>query len=253
MGKLRISAEGRVTIPGDTFLLKEVYANSIKAPQNSTLRIVASNEIQIKALSDGVEDSQEHGQQRHTNDSHLLTIGPNTVESYSNQLVIRDVQGNLLMLVNDDHVAVTANKLRVNNPLGIQFNCSLQAPSVELLEFSSSSSRTSSNAELKVQSLTRKTRILGPKSVSLDSKSGSVRFTSLRRLSLMSKRHQIALKASWVEFRGLRTALPTKRGRTYPGIRQLCLCPENGILFVAPAAGHCIFDKSICESPMDGH
>jgi len=44
----------------------------------------------------------------------------------------------------------------------------------------------------------------------------------------------------------IKTLLPTKRGKSYPGIMQLCAC-HNGKLFMSAPSGPCSSHYSICE------
>ncbi|KAF8785370.1 Delta-sarcoglycan like protein [Argiope bruennichi] len=144
-----------------------------------------------------------------------LTLGPTSMTSFAEKFTIKNRKGETLFQADDKEVVISTERLRVTGSGGIRFQGSVQTPLVTAEPFQQSTSR-------------------------------DISASCLKDLKLTSKEGSIWLDSERVELRNLKTAIPTTRGRSYPGIYQLCAC-ENGRLFLAPPEKACQADNIVCR------
>lgn len=102
----------------------------------------------------------------------------------------------------------------------------------------------------RLESPTRKLDIRAPAGVSIDSRAGDIKTTSLNDIRLKSVAGDIRLESSSVLMPSLPTAIPSTRAaqtRSHE-IFQLCVC-NNGKLFLAPSHTLCAAEEngSVCR------
>ncbi|GIX89372.1 zeta-sarcoglycan, partial [Caerostris extrusa] len=165
-----------------------------------------------------------------------LTLGPSSMMSFAEQFSIKNRKGEILFQADDKEVAISAERLRVTGPGGIHFQGSVQTPLVTAEPFQ----------QLRLESPTRTLNVKAPEGIGIESRAGDISASCLKDLKLHSKEGAIWLDSERVELRNLKTAIPTTRGRSYPGIYQLCAC-ENGRLFLAPPDKACQADNIVCK------
>lgn len=275
LGKLKIDPQRGVKLdaPSEAIFLTDVYANRLMSTEGRQLTISNLKEV---ILSGNSADQK-------------LLIGSGVIGSSANHLAIREPgSGRLLFLVdNKENLVMATPRLKINNRQGIRFTgTSIQVPQVSGDRKAFNGPRgshgvfnnltTSSNSNpLRIESLSRGMKILGPSGVSFKSIKGSVTMSSLKdwRINSTSGRvrmqkqilkrssfyflipfthcyQQIFLSADDLSLDNLKIVFPTKRGKTYPGILQLCICPQSGRLFTSPPEGPCLMDSSVC-SPVE--
>nr|XP_024215590.1 delta-sarcoglycan-like [Halyomorpha halys] len=95
-----------------------------------------------------------------------------------------------------------------------------------------------------LESPTRSLQIMAPSGVSIESRAGDIRATSLTDFKLESLDGAIRLEAAKVVIPGLKTAHARSRtpGASASSVFQLCSC-SNGKLFLAPGDGLCAADS----------
>ncbi|CAG2172567.1 unnamed protein product, partial [Oppiella nova] len=242
IGKLKIQSTG-VQLSGEALLLDNVYAGAIRSRKDQSLRIQSDESIVMNA--------------RHTNsDSDVwnrLFVANNRVNGIANQFVVKSPDGRLLFLVSDKNVVVATDKLRVNSNPNLTCDGNLMCATNAFLSLTPctpcalSDAAVQSNTldELNVLSPTRRIKIKGPQKVFIKcSSAGNLLASSVNNLYFRSKQKIIHLDSKQIEFRDLRIAYPTKRGRTYPAIYQLCVCAQSGKLFMVPPEASCRTDAT---------
>ncbi|XP_054163432.1 delta-sarcoglycan-like [Oppia nitens] len=235
IGKLKIHTNG-VHLSGEALLMSDVFADAIHSSKDQSLRIQSDDSIIINSRQTNSDGNNNDNNNIVANNR--LVVANSRINAIANQFVVKGPDGRLLFLVNHKNVVIATDKLRVNNGAGIRFNGSIQVPLVE----------SSIWHELNVLSPTRRIKIKGPQNVFINGNSSTANLltTSATNTYLRSKEKIIHLNAKQIEFRGIKTAYPTKRGRTYPAIYQLCLCAHSGKLFIVPPEASCRADATVC-------
>ena len=201
----------------------------------------ASAAARIKSTFNPVENEMNH-----------VTFPSDERSSFSNliksgfivnasQLVIRDSNGKLNFLIDHSNQIITTNTICLSKATAIGLNCSLQTPFIWPSE---------SKSKLKIESMSRNLKILGPSSIQIYSSSGETNLFSFGKMHLKAKRGlgsgQIVLNATSLKLVDLPSIFPSTRGSQYPQIMQLCMCPISGKLYMAKPDSICTFDNDIC-------
>ncbi|KAG8198425.1 hypothetical protein JTE90_021666 [Oedothorax gibbosus] len=223
MGRLRIFRDG-LRLEGQSHFLHNLYASKIQSRKDQDLKIESSRNITINA---------RNSEGKITN---RLSLGPSTMTSFAEKFTIRNRNGETLFHADEKEVVLSAERLRVTGPGGIRFQGSVQTPFVRAEPFQ----------QLRLESPTRTLQVKAPEGIGIESRAGDISASCLKDLKLQSKEGTIWLDSERVELRNLKTAIPTTRGRSYPGIYQLCAC-ENGRLFLAPPEKSCQADNIVCQ------
>lgn len=101
---------------------------------------------------------------------------------------------------------------------------------------------------MNILSLNRKILIEASGLINLKSKNKlNLINNSTDQLQLITRTGRIYLNSSSIELANLNSFVPSKNGKAYPDIYQLCIC-TSGKLFTDLADGHCIYDRGICQS-----
>ena len=142
-----------------------------------------------------------------------LLIGSKAVAAEASQLVVRDPEGKLLLLVDKNNLVIATQKLKLKNPSGIKFNCSIQSPLIlgglvsskdksSLLrnQSSSSSDSTSSPTQLKIESLSRGMNILAPQGASFASDRHDINMMSLKDWKFTSRAGRVSIYTKLLVF-----------------------------------------------------
>jgi hypothetical protein len=141
-----------------------------------------------------------------------LSIGSGVVAATASQLVVRDPSGKLLLLVDKNNLVIATQKLKLKNPKGVKFNCSVQSPSVlgGLIPYSqqdkilvsaaspgnaSSLTDPSPRTQVKIESASRGINILGPQGLSFASDQGDIEMLSLKDWKFASKAGRVSLRS----------------------------------------------------------
>ncbi|KFM60252.1 Delta-sarcoglycan, partial [Stegodyphus mimosarum] len=223
MGRLRIFKDG-IRLEGQSHFLHAMYAAQIQSRKDQALKIESSRNITINARNkDGKITNR-------------LSIGPTSMTSFAEKFTIKNRKGETLFHADDKEVVISAERLRVTGSGGIRFEGSVQTPFVRAEPFQ----------QLRLESPTRTLHVKAPEGIGIESRAGDISASCLKDLKLQSKEGAIWLDSDRVELRNLKTAIPTSRGRSYPGIYQLCAC-ENGRLFLAPPEKVCQADNIVCK------
>ncbi|XP_015905217.1 delta-sarcoglycan [Parasteatoda tepidariorum] len=224
MGNLKIRKDG-IRVEGQSIFLKSLYASQIQSRQDQPLWFESSRNITINTRnSKGIVTSK-------------LNLGDGRLDVYTSQFIVKKPNGDVLLKINEDEVIMAANRLRVSGDGGVIFDGSIQTPLV----------KSEPSRQLKLESPTRKLRVLAPEGVGIESRAGDISATCLKDFKLESKEGSIWLDSEHVLLRNLRTVLPTSRGgQSYHGIYAMCSC-ENGRLFLSAPDGHCQADEVVCQ------
>lgn len=223
MGNLRIG-RGGIRLEGQSSFLRTLYAAEILSRQDQPLNIESSRNITIHTRnSKGVVTNR-------------LYIGEGRVESITNQFTIQRPYGDVLLRVNDEEVVMSAKKMKVTGEGGVTFAGSVQTPIV----------RSEPPEQLRLESPTRTLKVNAPQGIGIESRAGDIKAFCLKDFILESREGTIWLDSEKLQFHNLKTALPTNRGRSYPGIYQMCAC-ENGRLFLSSPDGLCQADDRVCK------
>lgn len=229
MTSLRVESKG-VSVASETevFFRKQVYANHLSSKkvrssfswstffslsieslnscnplQGKRLKISNEREIILNSLT------QDSGQDPKKNPSGVkgkVLIGSSVVGATASQLVVRDPSGKLLLLVDKNNLVIATQKLNLKNPMGIKFNCSVQAPSILGGLISPSNNRSdaiespeaspsysmSPSTQLKIESLSRGINILGPEGTSFSSDRGNIDVLSLKDWRFTSRAGRVS-------------------------------------------------------------
>ncbi|GFY74694.1 zeta-sarcoglycan [Trichonephila inaurata madagascariensis] len=223
MGRLRILKDG-LRLEGRSHFLHTIYAAKIQSRRDQDLKLESSRNITINARN------------KEGKITNRLSIGPNTMTSFAEKFTIKNRNGEILFQADDKEVVISAERLRVTGSGGINFQGSVQTPFVTAEPFQ----------QLRLESPTRTLHVKAPEGIGIESRAGDISASCLKDLKLQSKEGTIWLDSERVELRNLKTAIPTTRGRSYPGIYQLCAC-ENGRLFLAPPEKACQADNIVCK------
>lgn len=168
-----------------------------------------------------------------TSDSMLAKVGEMiTVRSSHND--------RLLMLI--DHQTPASSKLFVDQvvmrstPALQNRALSMKNGSAQVMQLQSVHNSTSSS--LMLTSYTNHIRLRGTRHLTINSQNHSVRMNSRQvAIAIHSGHGRIMINTTRIQLnsQAIRTIVPTKLGRTYLTVGQLCLCENNGRLFMAPA------------------
>ncbi|XP_055926842.1 delta-sarcoglycan-like [Argiope bruennichi] len=223
MGRLRIFRDG-IRLEGRSHFLHTIYAAKIQSRRDQDLKLESSRNITINARN------------KEGKITNRLTLGPTSMTSFAEKFTIKNRKGETLFQADDKEVVISTERLRVTGSGGIRFQGSVQTPLVTAEPFQ----------QLRLESPTRTLNVKAPEGIGIESRAGDISASCLKDLKLTSKEGSIWLDSERVELRNLKTAIPTTRGRSYPGIYQLCAC-ENGRLFLAPPEKACQADNIVCR------
>nr|XP_027194994.1 zeta-sarcoglycan-like [Dermatophagoides pteronyssinus] len=129
-----------------------------------------------------------------------------------------------------DQVVIRSTPTLQNRALSFK-NGSAQVLQLQSVDHSTMSSLT-------LTSYTNRIRLRGTRHLRINSSKQSIQIDSRKQaLSLHSGHGRIMINTKWIhlEPQSIRTVVATKLGRTYLTVGQLCLCANNGRLFMAPA------------------
>lgn len=121
-----------------------------------------------------------------------LFLGSEGAVATAEQLVLRDGDGKLQLLLHHNHRhRIAASSIHVNNDRALRFNCSIQAPYFTPVQWQPGN-WPSSNA-LRIESPSRATRLLGPRGVLVKSTSGQVAIHAFRDLKFTSRSNKVCV------------------------------------------------------------
>lgn len=223
MGRLRILKNG-LRLEGESQFLHALYAAEVHSRTEQPLKLESSRNVTINARN------------KEGKITNRLYIGHNTVESLAEEFTVKNSRGEILFHADDKEVMVAAKRLRVTGSGGVRFEGSVQTPFIHAEPFQ----------QLRLESPTRTLQVKAPEGIGVESRAGDISASCLKDLTLQSKEGTIWLDSERVELKNLKTAFPSTRGRSYPGIYQLCAC-ENGRLFLAPPEISCQADNVVCK------
>ncbi|XP_023235191.1 delta-sarcoglycan-like isoform X2 [Centruroides sculpturatus] len=224
MGRLKILQKG-IKLDGETHFLQSLYATEIRSRKEQPLKIESYRNITLNARNkDGIITNR-------------LFVGESLVDAIAEKFIVKNRNGQILFSADDSDVSIATQRLRITGVGGVRFEGSIQTPLV----------RAEPYEQLRLESPTRKLKVQAPHGVEIQSRAGDVIASCLKDMKLESKQGAIWLDSDKIEMKNLKTALPTTRGRSYPGIYQLCVC-ENGRMFLSPSQGFCQADDLVCKN-----
>lgn len=121
-------------------------------------------------------------------DSQIL-LTPDRVVMTTDQLVVRDPSDHLLVLAQDHKHLITSTSVRASGPALLVFNTSIQTPSLTSLIGAQNGHRKG----LRIESLTRSTRLLGPMGVHIRADTGSMLLHAHGDLRVHSKSDRVTI------------------------------------------------------------
>ena len=174
--------------------------------QGKPLKISSPREIILNSLTQEVAEKESEDAKKSSRVKGKVLIGSSVVGATASQLVVRDLSGKLLLLVDKNNLVIATQKLNLKNARGIKFNCSVQSPSilggvilnkssVDAIE-SSTSYSMSPPTQLKIESLSRGINILGPEGTSFSSDRGSIDVLSLKDWKFTSRAGRVSCCSS---------------------------------------------------------
>ena len=210
----------------------DTSTNSASAAARIKSTLNSESESNHVTLTGSVERSGLSG--------HSATLKSKFIVNAS-QFVVRDSNGKLNFLIDHSNQIITTNTICLSKSLPIGLNCSLQTPFIW---------PSNSSLNLKIESMSRNLKILGPTSIQIDSSTGVTNLFSFGKMHIKTKNGpnsgQIVLNSTSVKLVNLPSIFPSKRGSQYPQIMQLCMCPTSGKLYLAQPDSICTFDSDIC-------
>ncbi|XP_053210959.1 delta-sarcoglycan-like [Panonychus citri] len=229
IGKIIFTDDG-IIIDGKSYCRDTLIASYIKSPQESTLRIISPDKLELE--SNG-------GQSNDSDLVNLLSLQNGSINAWVNEMTIKTRDNQPLVTINESELKLYSTKLRIDNDYGIQFNSSIQSPLILSDPFHN----------LELQSKTRAVEINAVTEVNLNSGNGMT-LSSRKDIRLMSKSGKIIFDSDRIELKNLKIGLPLKSMEPNPGVFQVCIC-TNGRLFLALPREPCTFDVNICEYLID--
>lgn len=226
MGKLRITNTG-VRVEGRTEFLQSVYASKIRSTQAAALYLESARNITLNA-----RNSENKIQNR-------LFIGEQKVESIANRFILRSPSGKVLFSADDQRVEVGAEQLTVAGSSGAVFKGSVQTPFL----------RSDPRQSLRVDSPTNSLSVFGNEGVHLRAPGGSISIDAIDDITIASRTKAIRFDARNISLKNVVVSTPVFDGRPYPDVYQLCICAQNGKMFLSPARSraNCQATSSICN------
>ncbi|XP_025016765.1 delta-sarcoglycan-like [Tetranychus urticae] len=225
IGKIILTDDG-IIIDGKAFARDTLTARYIKSVKDSSLRIIAPENLDLESTGDKSTDG---------NLVNLLSLKNGSINAWVNGMTIKTRDNKPLITVNDSALTLYSTKLRINSDYGIQFNNSIQSPLILSDPFH----------DLELQSKTRAVQISAATEVNLNS-GKSMNLISRKDTRFMSKSGKIILDSDKIELKNLRLGIPLKSMESDPGVYQVCVC-NNGRLFMALPRESCTFDVNVCE------
>lgn len=125
-----------------------------------------------------------------------LFLGSEGAVAVAEQLVLRDGDGKLQLLLQHNNHLIAASSIRVNNDRAFRFNSSIQAPYFTSVQPHHDHGPNSNG--IRIESPSRATRLLGPKALSVRSSSGSVTLHAFRDLKFLSKSDRVSTKQKYM-------------------------------------------------------
>uniref|UniRef100_T1JQS3 Gamma-sarcoglycan n=1 Tax=Tetranychus urticae TaxID=32264 RepID=T1JQS3_TETUR len=223
IGKIILTDDG-IIIDGKAFARDTLTARYIKSVKDSSLRIIAPENLDLESTGDKSTDG---------NLVNLLSLKNGSINAWVNGMTIKTRDNKPLITVNDSALTLYSTKLRINSDYGIQFNNSIQSPLILSDPFH----------DLELQSKTRAVQISAATEVNLNS-GKSMNLISRKDTRFMSKSGKIILDSDKIELKNLRLGIPLKSMESDPGVYQVCVC-NNGRLFMALPRESCTFDVNV--------
>ncbi|XP_013398236.1 zeta-sarcoglycan-like isoform X1 [Lingula anatina] len=223
MGKLRITNQG-IRVEGHSEFLAPLYAAQIKSNTDKALFLESSKNVTI------------HTRNEAGSITNRLYIGSKEVESYCDSFEVVNSAGEQLFYVDGTQVTIGPEKLHIAGKEGTVFQGSIQTGAV----------RSNISKSLTLESPTRELKLQGPQGITLSSLVGDVTMTTLQDVVLHSTGQAIRLNSQNIHMKNLQVSSPVGSGRAYPEVYQLCVCGNNGRLFLSEPTGECQATADVC-------
>lgn len=214
MGKLRVTDKG-LKLYGDGEFMKSLYAQKIVSRPGESLHVESTANTTVNARNDS---GAIVGQ---------LFVGGDEVVAKNKRFLIKGEDGKQILYADKDKIIFDANELVFSSPNGANFSGSLETENVKSPPFK----------HLKLESLTRSLYMNAPKGITLNSKAGPLKMTSLDEVKIKSLKGKVTFDAEKVLFSKLKQGTPTG-GAADQNARELCMC-KDGSLFMAPVDSSC--------------
>lgn len=120
-----------------------------------------------------------------------VLLQPHRVVMTTDQLVLRDASDRLQVLAHHNKHLITSTSFRATGDRALQFNTSIQTPL--LTSLIDAEGELNHVRDLRIESLTRSTRLLGPKGVHIWSQNGSTVVQALRDVRIHSKSDRVCI------------------------------------------------------------
>ena len=184
IGSIAMSDNG-IVMRGETVAYEPLVAGVIRSKDEHPLRVTSKFDNVSIMQAPVLRLLSPRGISLNSGESKLF-LGSEGAVATAEQLVLRDGTGKLQLLLGHSKRLIAARGIRVNNDRALRFNCSIQAP-----YFTSVPGDGQSSNDLRIESPSRATRLLGPKSVLVKSPEGQVSIHAFRDLKFISKSDKV--------------------------------------------------------------
>jgi len=215
---------------GDIFAMKNLYASRILDFDPNGLVIKAFKNLSMVAESERRFSS-------------AMFINEDEVVVATKKFVIMNTNGETVFSTSPKQTSMTAKKMKLSDPGGIQFTSSIETQNI----------RSGPGNSLTVSSPVGKLKLNGPQKVDFSSFAGPINLFGLEDITLKTKgQGKITLHSGAIRMPRLIQSNRTSSSGGYfrkksSTIFQLCACAD-GKLFMSKATALCIADYHICTN-----